>query len=75
MHCVICKHGHTKPGKVSVTLERDGSTLVFKSVPAQVCNNCGEQYVDSETTARLLHQAEEAAKAGVEVEVPPYAAA
>ena len=72
MHCVICKHGHTKPGRVRVTLERDGATLVFKSVPADVCDNCGEQYVDSETTARLLQQA---ARAGVEVEVCSYAAA
>jgi hypothetical protein len=58
-----------------VTLERSPTTVVVKLVPAQVCENCGEQYVDEETTARLLQQAEEAARAGVEVEIRAYAAA
>jgi hypothetical protein len=28
-------------------------TLVVKDVPAQVCDNCGEEYVDADVTARL----------------------
>jgi YgiT-type zinc finger domain-containing protein len=75
MTCIICKQGQTKAGTASVTLERGGLTLVFKSVPAEVCDNCGEQYVDSETTARLLQEAERAALAGVAVEVRTYVAA
>ena len=75
MTCVICKHGETKMGRVTVALERDGTTLILKSVPAEVCDNCGESYVDAETTAKLLHDAEKASKAGVEVEVRAYAAA
>jgi YgiT-type zinc finger domain-containing protein len=75
MTCVVCKHSETRPGLVSVTLERGALTLVFKDVPAQVCENCGEQYVDAETTARLLDEAGKAADAGVQVEVRSYAAA
>ena len=75
MKCVICRHGETETGQVTVTLERGRSTLIFRSVPAQVCENCGEQYVDAETSKRLLEQAERAAQAGVEVEVRPFAAA
>jgi YgiT-type zinc finger domain-containing protein len=75
MNCVICKDGETKPGAATVTLERDGLTVVFKSVPAAVCENCGEQYVDAQTTARLLAEAEQAAKSGVAVEVRTYLAA
>ena len=75
MTCVICKHGQTKPQRVSLTLERPPTTLVIRSVPAQVCENCGEQYVDEGTTAELLRQAEAAALAGVELEIRPYAAA
>ena len=45
MTCVICKQGDTKPGKVTVTLKRDGCTVIFKDVPAQVCENCGEYYL------------------------------
>ena len=74
MRCVICKQAETKPGKATVTLERNGTTLVVKEVPARVCPNCGEEYVDEETTARLLQAAEEAARAGVQVDIREYVA-
>lgn len=72
---MICEHGETRPGKATVTLERDGTTLVVKGVPAEVCANCGEEYVGEEITARLLGTAEEAAKKGVQVDVRQYIAA
>jgi len=75
MKCVICKQGETRPGKATVTLERDGRTLVIKGVPASVCANCGEEYVDEKTTARLLTAAEESVRAGVQVDIREYVAA
>ena len=33
MKCVVCKKGETKAGTTTMTLEKDGATLVFKSVP------------------------------------------
>jgi YgiT-type zinc finger domain-containing protein len=75
MKCMICKHGETQPGTATVTLEREGMTLVIQVVPAMVCANCGEEYVDEETSARLLKTAEEAAQAGVRVDVREYIAA
>ena len=75
MKCVICKHGETKAGVATVTLERGEVTIVMKSVPAEVCVNCGEQYVDQPTMARLLAEADEAAKSGVQLEVRTYRAA
>lgn len=75
MTCVICKHGNTQSGKATVTLERADTTLVFKGVPADICANCGEQYVDEATTAKLLKTAEETAKAGVQVDIREYKAA
>jgi YgiT-type zinc finger domain-containing protein len=74
MKCVICRHGETQPGTTTVTLERDSLTLVVKSVPAGVCDTCGEQYVDEETAARLLETLAETAGAGVQVDVRAYAA-
>ena len=32
MQCVICKHGLTHPGKVTVTLQRGESLIIFKQV-------------------------------------------
>jgi YgiT-type zinc finger domain-containing protein len=75
MKCVICKDGETRPGNATITLEREGTTLVIKGVPADVCANCGEEYVDETITARLLKTAEEAARSGVEVDVREYIAA
>ena len=75
MKCHICNNGQTQSGLVTVTLERGTVTLVYKAVPAQVCENCGEEYISSETTASLLQQAEAAVRAGVEVEVKAYIAA
>lgn len=75
MKCVVCKQADTRPGTATVTLERDGLTVVFKGVPAQVCPNCGEDYVDSAVADRLLKEAEQTARNGTQVEVRQYAAA
>lgn len=72
MKCVICRQGETFPGFTTVTLERDDLTLVIKRVPAQVCSNCGEAYVDEEVTVQLLGDAEAMAQAGALVDVRQY---
>jgi YgiT-type zinc finger domain-containing protein len=59
-------------GKTTITLERGSITVVFKNVPAQVCGNCGEPYVDEETSRKLLEAAEQAARSGVLVDVREY---
>ena len=75
MKCVIYKQGETYPGMATVTLERAATPLVFKRVPALVCETCGEEYVGEEVTRMLRVDAEEAIKAGVEVDVRYYRAA
>ena len=75
MKCVICKKGETKAGTATVTLDKNGTTLVFKGVPARVCTNCGEEYVDEEIAASLLKSATEAARSGIQVEIRQYTAA
>lgn len=75
MTCVICKHGDTIPGTVTVTLERGGMTLVIKGVPARVCYNCGEAYLDEAISRQLLEAAEKAVRSGVQVEIREYVAA
>jgi YgiT-type zinc finger domain-containing protein len=74
MKCVICKEGDTKPGKVSVTLQREGSTIIFREVPASVCDNCGEYYLTEDLTEELLVKADAAVKNGAEIEILRYAA-
>ena len=74
MRCVICRQVETQPGRTTVTLERDGMTVVIKGVPALVCPNCGEDYVDEETTEHVLQVAEELDRAGTLVEIRQYMA-
>ena len=75
MKCLICKQAETQPGVTTVTLERDGLTLVVKSVPARVCPNCGEAYVDEDASTQLLKTAELMARSGTLVDVRQYVAA
>lgn len=74
MRCVICKQAETVPGTATVTLEREGLTLVVKGVPARVCPNCGEEYVDDVVAERLLALVDQAARAGVLVDIRQWAA-
>ena len=74
MKCVICKHGETHPGEMTVTLPKNEATLIFKLVPAEVCENCGEYYLSEETTTKLMDQVRQALKEGTEVEIKRFAA-
>ncbi len=74
MKCVVCKQAQTQSGTTTVTLERQGATLVFKDVPAQVCPNCGEDYIDDAVSAALLQSAEEMVASGTQVDIRSYAA-
>ncbi|MEI6062267.1 MAG: type II toxin-antitoxin system MqsA family antitoxin [Bacteroidota bacterium] len=69
MDCVICKNGKTEQGFVTYSLEREGVIIVFKNVPAMVCQNCGDFYLTEETTALLLEKATKTALNGVEFEI------
>jgi hypothetical protein len=53
-------------------VKRNSTVLVIKGVPADICANCGEEYVGEATTAHLLRTAEEVSRAGVEVDVREY---
>ena len=52
-------------------LRRDGATVVINEVPALVCENCGEEYVDEQAAEGV----EASARAGVRVEIRDFAAA
>ena len=72
MKCLICKQAETQPGSTTLTLERDGLTFVVKNVPAQVCPNCGEAYVDETVTSQLFSTAEQMSRSGALVDVREY---
>lgn len=75
MKCVICRNGEARPDTATVTLERDGSVLVIKGVPASVCENCGEEFLDEAVSTRLLEMGEDSVRLGEKINVRDYVAA
>jgi YgiT-type zinc finger domain-containing protein len=75
MNCIVCHHGQTRPGTTTVTFHRDGQTVVVNEVPAEVCENCGEEYVAAEVTAQVLAIARDAREAHAQVLVRDFAPA
>jgi len=74
MKCVICKTGETHSGKTTVTLQRGRTVAVIRDVPAEICEDCGEYYLDEVTTRRVYVDAEQSVLRHVEVEIQRYAA-
>lgn len=74
MKCAICKTGESQSGHVTVTLQRGNTVVIIKEVPAQVCQDCGEYYLDEPVAQRVYAQADDAAQRHAEVEVVQYAA-
>jgi YgiT-type zinc finger domain-containing protein len=69
VNCVVCKQADTQRGVATITLRRGEATFVMKDVPAQVCRNCGEEYVDAQVAAEVLRSADNLTRAGAQVDV------
>ena len=74
MKCVLCRQGETNPGSVTVTLQRNDTTVIIKDVPADVCENCGEYYLSDKITDKVHAMGEDAVRKGAEVEILRFAA-
>jgi len=48
--------------------------MIIKGVPAKVCENCGEYYLEENVTEQVLSMAEEAVRKNAEVEILRFAA-
>jgi YgiT-type zinc finger domain-containing protein len=74
MTCAICRIGELHPGKATVMVERGRTVVVVKEVPAQICDNCGEYYLESDIASRTTTLVDNAVKNGAEIEVVRFAA-
>ena len=72
MECVICKNGTTEDGFVNVPIVRKDKIIFIKNIPAQICNNCGEYYIDTSVAKEIYEKANERMNQGVEMEVTQY---
>lgn len=68
----MCKNGKTTSGFVNVPIVRDDKIIFFKKIPAEICDNCGEYYIDSAIAKDIYKKAEERMNEGVEMEISQY---
>ncbi len=74
MICPICKNGNVIKGNTTLTFEKNGSTIIYKNVPADVCDNCHESFLSENISAEILEKVIQESKKGVEIEVLQYVA-
>lgn len=72
MKCLLCMRSETVHGFISIPFERGEFRVVINNVPAQVCPNCGESYVDEDVAIYLLQKAESVFDEGVREDVREY---
>jgi YgiT-type zinc finger domain-containing protein len=59
MKCLVCKHNRFKKGVTVLPIERGNAILLVTDIPARVCENCGETYLDEETAQDVQDLANE----------------
>ena len=73
MHCVICK-GNLASGQINYPVNKDSQFLLIKEVPALICDQCGEYYLDDHIFSKIEKIVESAKQLNVEIEVLRFAA-
>ncbi len=56
--CAIC-NGETENKLVSVTFERFGQKFIYDNIKAEVCKNCGEEFLDGPTVTKIEREIRE----------------
>ena len=74
MKCSICRHGDTAPGHTTVTVERNGTIIIVRDVPAEIYSQCGEYYLDETISIQVLSMANSAIQHHAEVGILRFAA-
>ncbi len=53
MRCETCDNGERRPDKRAQVAEKDGRVALVLGVPVEVCDACGEVWLDMEVAKRL----------------------
>ncbi len=73
IRCPLCK-GRMRLGRTDVTFRRGRSVVVVESIPALVCENCGEASIDAAASKTSYEIAEREIARGAALEFCTYAA-
>jgi YgiT-type zinc finger domain-containing protein len=61
-----------RPGVTTVTFDRDNVIIVFRNVPAQICDVCGDYIIEGSIAKALLETAKEERAKGHQISVLDY---
>ena len=71
--CLSCQQGRLVRGTTTATFDAEGTTVVVRNIPADICDSCGEGSFDPLTTDRLVELVAEAAGwSGAPVQICDY---
>ena len=59
MKCLVCKHTQMEEGTTLLPIERGHAILLITDIPARVCTNCGEPYLNEDTARDVQELANE----------------
>jgi YgiT-type zinc finger domain-containing protein len=71
MNCVLCKSNLTK-GNVNHIVDFNGHIVIIKSVPANICEQCGEYFIENDVALKLEKIIDEAKKNKAEIFIIKY---
>lgn len=66
--CALCG-GQKKDATTTFTVDVDTGVVVVRNVPATVCSQCGEEWIDNKTAQLLENITEDAKKKHCQFEV------
>lgn len=71
MNCVMCK-GKLIDGKVNHIVDINGHIIIIKNVPANICTQCGEYYINHKTALILEELIDKVLISNTEVTIINY---
>lgn len=73
-HCPLCKGGYTH-GHTTFTVDLGFGVLVVRDVPAHVCSQCGEEWLEDNVSEKLEQFTQEAKRKHISVKVARWSEA
>jgi len=71
MDCTLCKSSLIK-GSINHIVDFDGHIIIIKGVPANICKQCGEYFIENDIALKLEKIIVEARKNKAEILVINY---
>jgi YgiT-type zinc finger domain-containing protein len=69
--CPLCG-GCKQPGKTTYSVDLGSGVILVRNVPATVCAQCGEAWIEHHTAQKLEQITQEAREKGLQVEVVAF---